>query len=67
MKDQRLRKAFVYLCEHLNVKKKWYGGFDHEFEPESSCKVARKADIERLQKELEGLQESVQELRKKRK
>ena len=68
MKDQRLRESFVALCEHLNVAKKWDGEFDHDSKRFSErCRLVRKSEFDTLQRQIEELQESIQELRKKKK
>ena len=76
MRDKKLRRAFVALCQHLNVKKvSWYYdlfgyGVGEEFVHESyydmPCKIARKEDVDKVQKQLDEMQETIDKLSKKK-
>ena len=68
-KDERLRKAFVKLCQHLNVElmsNYWIESeFRHEAHPdEKDCKLVRKYDLDILREEFNQLRHEIDDLSK---
>ena len=67
MQDIKLREAFRALVRHLNLRVEDFYGYSTRNYPEaSSCNIARRADIERLQKQIDKIQQSQKNVKKKR-
>ena len=67
MQDRKLREAFRALVRHLNLRVDDYWGYEVENNPVgSSCNIARRGDITRLQEQIDDLRRASKKVKKKK-